>query len=49
MVDPGTKLDIVVITFTVLATTAVAARFWVRVRILKRVQVDDWLILLTLV
>ena len=49
MVDRGTQLDIVVVVFTVLATVAVAARFWVRIRILKRFQVDDWLIALTLV
>ena len=49
MVNRGTQLEIVIAVFTVLATVAVAARFWVRIRILKRFHIDDWLIALTLV
>jgi hypothetical protein len=49
MIKHGTLLDIIAIVFTALATAAVALRFWVRIRILKRFQIEDWLIALTLV
>ena len=49
MVNHGIQLDIVVIFFTILAIIAVTARFWVRIRILKRFEIEDWLLALTLV